>query len=115
MSSGNDSIINKFVNNLPFELHLIDPKVGRYSACGPGTKHKKRIQDYIKTGDTNHIFKNELDKACFYHDSGYSKFKDVANRQVADKVLMKHAINIANDESIDGYQRSLASMVYAFF
>jgi transposase InsO family protein len=113
--SGNNSIINKFVNNLPFELHLADPKVGRYSACGPGTKHKKRVQDYIETGDTNHIFKNELDKACFYHDSGYSKFKDVANRQVADKVLMKHAINIANDESIDGYQRSLAAMVYAFF
>ena len=75
----NDSIINKFVNNLPFELHLFDPKNGVYSACGPGTKHYERIKKYIETGDTKHIFKNELDKACFYHDSSYSKYKDVPN------------------------------------
>ena len=112
---GNDSIINKFVNNLPVELHLVDPKVGTYSACGPGTKHKKRIQDYIDTGDTSHIFKNELDKACFYHDSAYSKFKDVLNRQVADRKLMEQSIHIARDESIDGYQRALAAMIYKFF
>lgn len=112
---GNDSIINKFVNNLPFELHLMDPNVGRYAACGPGTKHYERIKKYIETGDTTNIFKNELDKACFYHDSAYSKFKDVSNRQVADKKLMDQAIGVANNESIDGYQRALAAMVYKFF
>jgi hypothetical protein len=111
----NDSILNKFVNNLPFELHLIDPNVGKYSACGPGTKHQQRIQEYINTGDTSHIFKNELDKACFYHDSSYSKYKDVKNCQVADRQLMDQAINIANDETIDGYQRALAAVVYTFF
>ena len=52
----NDSIINKFVNNLPIELHLYDPVVGKYSACGPGTKHKDRIEKYIQTGDTSHIY-----------------------------------------------------------
>ena len=36
-----ESIINQFVNSLPFELHLMDPLVGKYSACGPGTKHKE--------------------------------------------------------------------------
>jgi hypothetical protein len=112
---GNDSIINKFVNNLPFELHLIDPIVGKYSACGPGTKHQQRIQKYIETGDTSNIFKNELDKACFYHDSSYSKYKDVPNRQIADRQLMDQAIIIAKDETKDGYQRALAAMVYKFF
>ena len=111
----NDSIINKFVNNLPFELHLMDPNVGKYAACGPGTKHYERIQKYIKTGDTSHIFKNKLDKACFYHDSAYSKFKDVPNRHIADKQLIGQALRIANDENIDGYQRALAGMVYNFF
>ena len=87
----NDSIINKFVNNLPFELHLVDPYVGKYAACGPGTKHYERIKKYIKTNDTNHIYKNELDKACFIHDSAYSKYKDVPNRHVADQQLMDKA------------------------
>src|SRR6266487_1285999 len=95
----NDSIINKFVNNLPIELHLLDPVVGGYSACGPGTKHKDRIEKYIQTGDTSHIFKNELDKYCFYHDSVYDKYKDVSNRQVADRKLMDGAYQIAADES----------------
>ena len=36
-----------------------------YSACGPFTKDKERIKKLKKTGDTNYIYKNELDKACF--------------------------------------------------
>ena len=111
----NDSIINKFVNNLPFELHMFDPVVGRYSACGPGTKHKERIEKYVQTGDTSHIFKNELDKRCFYHDSSYDKYKDVPNRLIADKKLMDGAYDIASDQSKNGYERMLASMVYKFF
>ena len=59
-----NSIINRFVNSLPFELHLYDPNVGKYSACGPGTKHKQRIEEYKKTGNVNVIYKNPLDKAC---------------------------------------------------
>ena len=111
----NDSIINKFVNNLPIELHLRDPVVGTYSACGPGTKHKDRIEKYIQTGDTSHIYKNDLDKHCFYHDSVYDKYKDVPTRQVADKKLMDGAFQIASDESKNGYERMLASMIYKFF
>ena len=111
----NDSIINRFVNNLPFELHLWDPKVGRYSACGPGTKHKKRIQKYTTTGDVKHIYKNELDRACFYHDAEYSKYKDVQRRQNADRKLMEEALKIIQNNSLDGYQRALAAMIYQFF
>ena len=36
-----------------------------YSAYGPFTRNKKRIQKFMQTGDTNNIYKNELDKACF--------------------------------------------------
>ena len=38
-----------------------------YSACGPFTKQKKRIKNFIQTGNTGLIHKNELDKACFQH------------------------------------------------
>ena len=38
-----------------------------YSACGPFTKNKKRIQKFKETGDSQYIYLNELDKACFQH------------------------------------------------
>ena len=49
------------------EMHLRQPQC-TYSACGPLNKHKQRIQKFMETGDTNYIYKNELDKACFPHD-----------------------------------------------
>ena len=36
-----------------------------YSACGPFTENKERIEKFMQTGNTNFIYKNELDKACF--------------------------------------------------
>ena len=86
-----------------------------YSACGPFTKHKQRIQKFKQTGDTNYIYKNELDKACFDHDAAYSDSKDLIKRTVADKISKNRAFNIAKDPKYDGYQRGLASMVYKFF
>ena len=45
-----------------------------YSACGPFTKNKERIQKFKETGDTNYISKNELDKTCFQHDMASGDF-----------------------------------------
>ena len=47
-----------------------------YTACGPFTKNKKRIEKFMQTGNTNFICKNELDKACFQHDMAFGKTKD---------------------------------------
>ena len=72
-----ESIINQFVNSLPFELHLVDPIVGKYSACRPGKKHKERIKKFLETKDVTNLYKKDLDKACVLHDSGYSKFLNI--------------------------------------
>ena len=32
------------------EMHLSDCKVKKYSACGQFTKHKQRINDFMKDG-----------------------------------------------------------------
>ena len=96
------------------EMHLRQPQF-TYSACGPFTKHKQRIQKFKETGDTNYIYKNELDKACFAHDAAYSDSKNLTKRTIADKILRDKAFNIAKDTKYDGYQRGLASMVYKFF
>ena len=61
------------------ELHLKQPGF-TYSACGPFTKNKDRIQKSKETGDTSYIYKNELDKACFQHDMAYDDFKDLAKK-----------------------------------
>ena len=57
------------------EMHL--KQLGfTYSACTSFTKNKERIQKLKETVDTNYIYKNELDKACFQHDMPYRDFKD---------------------------------------
>ena len=86
-----------------------------YSACGSFTKNKKRIEKFMRTVNTNFIYKNELDKAFLQHDMAYSKSKALAKRTQSDKVLRNKAFKIASDPKYDGYQRRLASMVYKIF
>ena len=95
-------------------MHLKQPRF-TYSACGPLTKNKERIQKFQEPGNTRYIYKNELDKACFQHDMTYGDFKDLAKRTASDKVLRDKAFNIAKNPKYDGYQRGLASMVYKCF
>ena len=64
------------------EAHLKALKVGTHSACGPFTRHNDRINKFIQTGDTNYIYKNELDKACFAHDVADRDFKDIKLEQL---------------------------------
>ena len=112
-----NEIVNKFLlagDKFMPEMHLKQPGF-TYSACGPFTKNKERIQKFKETGDTSYIYKNELDKACFQHDMAYGDFKDLAKRTMVDNVLRDKAFKIANDQKYDGYQRRLASMVYKFF
>ena len=112
-----NNIINKFLlagDKFIPEMHLRQLQFP-YSACGPFTKHKQRIQKFKETGDTNYIYKNELDKTCFAHVAAYSDSKDLTKRTVADKILRNRAFNIAKDQKYDGYLRGLASVVYRFF
>ena len=65
-----NKIVNKFLSAgdkfMP-ETHLKQSGF-THIACGPFTKNKERIQKFKKTGDTDFINKNKLDKACFQHD-----------------------------------------------
>ena len=65
-----NEIVNKFSlarDRFMSEIHLKQPGL-TYSACGPFTKNKEKIQKFKETGNTNYIYKNELDKACFQRD-----------------------------------------------
>ena len=112
-----NDIINKLLltgDKFMSKMHLKQP-VFTYSACGPFTKNRERVQKFKETGDSGDIYRNELDKACFQYYMAYGDFKDLAKRTVGDKVLKDKAFNIAKDPKYDKYQRALASMVYKFF
>ena len=96
------------------ELHLYQPKIGKYSACGPFTKHTQRIQNFLNTGKFDYIYKKELDKACFQHDMAYNKYKDLEKRTQSDVVLKNKAFKIASDPKYNGYERELASIFINF-
>ena len=112
----NNIIIKFFLAGDKFmtEMHLKQPQF-IYSACRPFTRHRETIKKFKETGDTRYIYRYDIDKACFQHDSAYADNKDLINRTKADKVLRDKAYNIASNPEYDGYQRSLASMVYKFF
>ena len=112
-----NEIVNTFLlvgDKFMLEMHLKQPGF-TYSACGPFTKNKERIQKFKETGNTDFIYKNELDKACFQHDMAYGHFKDLERRTQSDNVLRDKAFKIGSNPKYDGYQRGLASMVYKFF
>ena len=56
---------------------------------------KERIQKFKEMGDSRHIYQNELDKACFQHDTVYGDFKNLTRRTASDKILCYKAFNIA--------------------
>ena len=105
--------MNKFLlvgDKFMTEMHLKQPGF-TYSVCGPFTKNKENIEKFMQTGNTNFIYKNELDKTCFQHDMAYGKSKDLAKGTQLDKVFREKVTKIASDLRYDGYQRELASMV----
>ena len=77
-----NEIVNKFLlagDTFMPEMHLKQPRF-TYSACGPFTRNKERIQKFKETGDTIYIYKNELDKGCFQHDMAYGDSKSLKRR-----------------------------------
>ena len=59
----------------------------------------------MQPGNTDFIYRNELDKAYFQHDMAYGKSKDLVKRTQSDKVLKNKAFKIPSDPKYDGYQR----------
>ena len=68
----------------------------------------------MQTGNTDFIYRNVLDKACYQHDMAYGKSKDLAKRTKSDNILRDKAFKNARDTKYNEHQRGLASMVYKF-
>ena len=77
-----NEIVNKFLlvgDKFMPEMYLKQPGF-TYSTCGPFTRNKERIEKFMQTGNTDFIYRNDLDKAFFQHDMAYGKSKDLTKR-----------------------------------
>ena len=62
-----NEIVNKFLlagDKFMPEMHLKQPEF-TYSACGPFTKTKERIQKFTETVDTSYIYKTNSVRLVF--------------------------------------------------
>ena len=69
-----------------------------YSACGPFTEIKERMQKLKQTGDWRYIYQKKLDKTCFQHDMAHGDFKYLTKRAASDKILRDKAFDIAKNQ-----------------
>ena len=99
-----NEIVNKFLlagDKFMTELQLEQPG-STYSACGPCTRNKDRIQKFKERGDLRYIYQNEIDKTCFRND------KDLPRRTASDKVFCHKAFYNDKNPKYDGYQPGIA-------
>ena len=102
-------IMNEIINNFSLagekfmpEMHLRQ-RGFTYSACGPFTKSKERIQKFKETRDASYIYKNELERYAFNMIWLMETLKILQKELQADKVLRDRAFKIASDQKYDGY------------
>ena len=91
-----NKIINKFLltaDKFTPELHFKQPGF-TCSASRPITRHRERTQKFIGKRNLKHLYRNELDKACFAHDATYSDSKDLAKKTISNKILKNRAYEI---------------------
>ena len=108
-----NKIVNKFLlagDNVIPEMNLKQP--GFVVLVDRLQKNKERIQKLEKTGDSQYIYQNKLDKAFFQHGMAYGDFKDITRRTPSDEILHDKAFNMAKIPKYDGYQRGFVSIVY---
>ena len=75
----------------------------------------KTKKEFMRAGDTDFIYRKDLDKACFQCNVAYGKSKDLTRRTQSDKFLRDKAFEILSNPKHDGCQRGLASMVDKYF
>ena len=98
------SLLNKFINNLPVEMHLPG-----HNFTGPGTKLNKRLNTDLTPKKWSKPI-NRVDKAAYHHDVCYLKNDDTATRNaVCDKNMLKELEGIYNPTIREKMERGLVS------
>ena len=97
-------MLNKAINNLPFEIHLPG-----HNFTGPGTKLKKRLNPDSTPKKWSKLV-NHVDKATYHHDLCYVKNDDTTTRNaVCDKNMLKELKGIYNPTLRETLDESIGS------
>ena len=103
-ASTGGSLLNKFIINLPVEMHLPG-----HNFTGPGTKLNKRLNPDLTPKKWSKPI-NRVDKAAYHHDICYLKNNDTATRNaVCDKNMLKELKGICNPNIREKMERYLFS------
>jgi len=101
-ASTGKGLINKMINNLPFEFHLPG-----HNFTGPGTNLKKRLNSDLTPKEWSKPY-NRVDEAAMKHDICYSQNKDTKSRnEICDKKMLKD-LNIFNPTIRERIDRFIA-------
>ena len=85
-----------------------------YSASGPFTLNKERIQTFKEKGDLWYIYPTELDKFCFQYHIADGDLTSLTTITTSDKILRDKAFKIPKNPKHDAHQR-FASIVFKPF
>ncbi len=100
------SVMNKAINNLPFEMHLPG-----HNFTGPGTKLSKRLNPNLTPKDWSKPV-NRVDNAAYHHDVCYLKNKDTKTRnRVCDKNMLDEMDGIVNPTLRERLERSIVDKI----
>ena len=103
-SSKDGSILNKMINSLPVEMHLLG-----HNFTGPGTKLNKRLNADLTPKEWSKPI-NRIEKAAYHHDICYLKNMDTETRnKVCDKNMLEEMKNIYNPSLRERMERGLVS------
>ena len=103
-SSKGGSILNKMINSLPVEMHLLG-----HNFTGPGTKLNERLNADLTPKEWSKPI-NRIDKAAYHHDICYLKNNDTETRnRVCDKNMLEEMKNIYNPSLRERMERGLVS------
>ena len=98
------SLLNKAINNLPFEMHLPG-----HNFTGPDTKSKKRLNPDLTPKKCSKPVNSE-DKAAYDNDVCYLKNDDTATRSaVCDKNMLNELEGIYNPTLRERLYKSIVS------
>ena len=98
-----ESLLNKFINNLPVEMHLPG-----HNFTGPGTKLNKRLIPDLTPKSWSKCV-NRVDKAAYNHDVCYLKNDTATRNAVCDKNMLKELKGIYNPTIREKMERGLVS------
>lgn len=96
-------------------LKIQSNPLGNFRDYLPGTKLAKRLENFNpQTGTYSRIITppiNRLDRGCLSHDIAYAKYKDVPDRNIADKELSNVAESVIQTNNSSRIQRVNAHLV----